>query len=108
MSDPNINLNIKVIPPLVYAGFFLLGCGFEQVAPAVEDMGSYWPQVKDRIGYLLMVLAGILVIPSMLAFRRADMSFDVLKAAGEMPIAKKIFLVDDDVDLREALAKCPT
>ncbi|MCH7631250.1 MAG: isoprenylcysteine carboxylmethyltransferase family protein [Proteobacteria bacterium] len=80
MSNPNI----KVIPPLVYAGFFLLGWGMEQVAPAVEDMGSYWPQVKDRIGYLLMALSAILVIPSMLAFRRVDTPFDVRKAASSL------------------------
>jgi protein-S-isoprenylcysteine O-methyltransferase Ste14 len=75
---------IKVIPPLVYVVFFLIGWGLEQVAPAVPDMGTYWPQIQGRVGYLLMVLAVMLVIPSVLAFWRARTPFNVFKPASAL------------------------
>ncbi len=75
---------IKLPPPLVYAGFFLIGWGIEQVAPAAQDMGSYWPQIQDRVGYLLMALAGMLILPAVLAFVRAKTPFDVRKPASAL------------------------
>ena len=72
---------IRVIPPLVFVVFFLAGWGMETVAPAVEDMGTYWPQVQDRIGYLMMGLGVMLALSAAITFRRAETPFDVRKAA---------------------------
>lgn len=72
---------IRIIPPFVYGAFFFAGWGMEQIAPAVADMGSYWPQVQDRIGYLMMALGLMLVVSAMITFRRAQTPFDVRKAA---------------------------
>lgn len=79
--------NIKIIPPLVYGGLFIVGWGLEQLAPAVADMGSYWPQIQNRVAYLLMGLGVMLVLSAMITFRRAETPFDVRKAASALVIS---------------------
>ena len=68
---------IRLKPPLVYAVSMFIGLAIEQLLPLVSIPGTW----RAGPAVVLIALAGLLIAPTVMRFRKADTTFDVRKAA---------------------------
>ncbi len=68
---------IRVKPPLVYAVSLFIGLAIEQLLPRVSIPWTW----RAGPAVVLIPLAGLLIAPTVMRFRKADTPFDVRKAA---------------------------
>jgi protein-S-isoprenylcysteine O-methyltransferase Ste14 len=62
---------IRLIPPLVYAVSLLIGLAIEQLLPLVSIPGTW----RAGPAVILIALAGLLIAPTVMRFRKADTPF---------------------------------
>ena len=69
---------IRLMPPLVYAVSLFIGMGIEQLLPLVSIPGTW----RAGPAVVLIALAGLLIAPTVMRFRKADTPFfDIRKPA---------------------------
>ncbi len=68
---------VRLMPPLVYAVSLFIGLAIEQLLPLVSIPGAW----RAGPAVILIALAGSLIAPTVMRFRKADTPFDVRKAA---------------------------
>ncbi len=68
---------IRVIPPLVYAASLLIGLAIEQLLPLVSISWTW----RAGPAVVLIAVAGLLIAPTVMRFRKAETTFDVRKTA---------------------------
>ena len=68
---------VRVFPPLVYAVSLFIGLAIEQLLPLVSIPGTW----RAGPAVILIALAGLLIAPTVMRFRKADTPFDVRKPA---------------------------
>jgi len=66
---------IRVKPPLVYAVSLLIGLAIEQLLPIVSIPGIW----RAGSAAVLIALAGLLIAPTVMRFRKADTPFSDFK-----------------------------
>ncbi len=69
--------DIRLKPPLVYAVSLFIGLGIEQLLPLVSIPGTW----RAGPAVVLIPWAGLLVVPTVMRFRKADTTLRVRKAA---------------------------
>ncbi len=70
-------LGIRLKPPLVYTVSLFIGLAIEQLLPLVSITGTW----RAGPAVVLIALAGLLIAPTVMRFRKAETTFDVRKAA---------------------------
>ncbi len=69
--------DIRLKPPLVYAISLFIGLGIEQLLPLVSIPWTW----RAGPAVVLIALAGLLIAPTVMRFRKADTTLRVRKAA---------------------------
>ncbi len=68
---------VRAKPPLVYAASLFIGLSLELLFPLVSIPWTW----RAGPAVVLIALAGLLIAPTVMRFRKADTTFDVRKAA---------------------------
>jgi len=81
VADLSDNAGVKIPPPVIYAGFFLLGLVLEYAfgAPALLPNVVAW-----LAGWLLSVASLFLIIPALRSFRSAHTSMIPIRPASSL------------------------